>query len=88
MSGILFLVLERENFFIRFHALQSVIVFGGLFVVDVGLRVIPFLGRLLDPIFNLISILLWILLIVKAFSGERYKLPYVGELVERGLGRI
>ena len=37
ISGIVLLVLEQKNRFVRFHALQSIILFGSLTVADVGL---------------------------------------------------
>lgn len=90
VSGIIFYVLEEENSYIRFHALQSIIVFGMLFIVGQITRVfwvLPFIGHLLYMIINvcigLFAFLLWILLILKAYKGERYKVPFVGPYAEK-----
>ena len=44
VTGIVFLIIEKENKFVRFHAMQSIIVFGGLFVLQIILSFIPFIG--------------------------------------------
>jgi uncharacterized membrane protein len=84
----LFLVLEKKSRFVRFHAMQSLITFGGLFVISLVLGVVPVLGWLTGMVLNLLGILLWVVLLVKAYQGEMYKLPYVGEVAEKQLGKI
>ena len=50
ITGILFFVLEKDNKFVRFHAMQSIIVFGFLLVLNAILAVIPVIGWVLMPI--------------------------------------
>lgn len=88
VTGVLFLVLEKKNKFVRFHAMQSLITFGGLFIVDRVLRTMFFWGWSLWGIVNLAELLLWIILMVKAYQGETYKLPYVGAIAERQAGKV
>lgn len=88
ITGVLFLVLEKENKFVRFHAMQSLITFGGLFVVSILLGMVPLLGWLVGRVLNLVEILIWVVLLVKAYQGERYKLPYIGEIAEKQLGKM
>jgi len=83
ISGIVFLLLEKENRTVRFHAIQSTITFLVIFVATRVLMFIPVIGLILSPILMIASILLWILLMVKAYQGEKYKLPYVGDIAER-----
>jgi len=86
ITGIVFLVLEKEDKFVRFHAIQSIITFGALWVVLMGLGIlenIPFLGivfNLLQVPVIIVGFILWIILMVKAYQGEEYKLPWVGDL--------
>ncbi len=82
LTGILFLLLEKENQFVRFHAMQSLAAFLALFVLSLVVGWIPILG-LLSPIIFLLAVILWILLMVKAFQGEMYKLPWAGEFAEK-----
>jgi len=83
ITGIIFLALERENKFVRFHAAQSLAVFLPLFVALIILGVIPFIGWILSLILSILTLLLWLFLMFKAFQGEKYKLPVVGDFAER-----
>jgi uncharacterized membrane protein len=82
---------------VRFHAAQSAVVFLGLHLLRGVLGLIfgmgwwfggagswgAFtLGALLVNLFSLLSLVLWIVLMVKAFQGVRFKLPVAGEIAE------
>ena len=82
VSGIVFLVIEQENKFVRFHALQSIITFGALTVAGALLSWIPYVGSVFGTIIGILALVLWILLMVKAHQGELYKLPVAGEVAE------
>jgi uncharacterized membrane protein len=81
VTGIIFLLVEKENKFVRFHAMQSTLVFIGIVAVDILLQIVPILGALI-VIFIVIpaSALLWLLLMYKAYQGEEFKLPLVGQM--------
>jgi uncharacterized membrane protein len=83
VSGIVFLVLEQKNRYVRFHALQSIIVFGSLTLVGVVFGHIPVIGPGFSAIFGITGFILWIILMVKANSGEMFKMPWAGNLAER-----
>ena len=87
ISGIVFLLLEQENKFVRFHAIQSIVVFGAITVIQIILGFIPIIGLVLSYIIWLISLVLWIVLMVKAYQGQTYKLPWAGEFAERRAGQ-
>lgn len=80
VTGIVFLVIEKENKFVRFHAMQSTVFFAGLFVLDIVLQVIPFIGFLF-VIFLVFpaTVIAWLFLMYKAYQGEEFKLPIVGQ---------
>ncbi len=82
VTGLLFFLLEKDNRNVKFHALQSLIAFLALSVITYVLGRIFLFGYLLW----LATILVWILLMIKAYQGERFKLPWVGDLVESILG--
>lgn len=86
VTGIAFLLAEPKNRFVRFHAMQSTIVFLALSVLTVVLQVIPILGMLI-AVFLVVpaSAILWLILMFKAYQGERFKLPIVGEMAEQRL---
>ena len=79
ITGLIFLLTEKENQFVRFHALQSIITFGALFVINIVLGFIPFIGWLLW----LLSVVLWVVLMVKAYQGQMFKLPVIGDIAEK-----
>lgn len=88
VTGIIFLLLEKQSKFVRFHAMQSTLLFGGVFVINIALGFIPILGWLAGLILSLISFVLWIVCMWKAFQGEIYKVPYVGNLAEQQLAKM
>jgi uncharacterized membrane protein len=81
VTGIIFFLMEKENKTVRFHAIQSTIVFLGLFIVFIVLSFIPFIN-LLIPLIWLVEIVLWLVLIIKAFQGEKFNLALVGDMAE------
>jgi uncharacterized membrane protein len=81
VTGIIFLLVEKENRFVRFHAMQSTLVFAGIVILDILLQIVPILGALV-VIFVVIpaSAVLWLFLMFKAYQGEEFKLPFVGQM--------
>lgn len=86
VSGLVIYLLETENKFVRFHALQSIITFGALMVAAIILGWIPAVGRIIGWAISALSFVLWIVLMVKAYQGEKYKLPIVGDIAEKRIG--
>ena len=92
ITGIIFLVIEKENSYVRFHAAQSVGLFVAFLIFSVVLSVIstvlvaiPVLGWIIALLFGLLSLLLgllglflWLFLMYKAYSGEEWEFPWVG----------
>ena len=87
LSGLALLVLEPRDPYVRFHAAQSVVVFGGLTVLNTGLTFLPFIGWLRVPIAGLVTIGLWVLLMYRAWedsrSGVPYRLPIAADVADR-----
>ena len=83
ISGIIFLILEQKNRWVRFHAAQSIVVFGTITVANIILGWIPIVGTAFIGIISAIGFILWIILMVKAYHGERYKLPWAGDVAEK-----
>ncbi|MDD5730278.1 MAG: DUF4870 domain-containing protein [Candidatus Omnitrophica bacterium] len=82
ISGIVIFALEKDNKFVRFHALQSSIVFGALFVLSIIVSRIPLIN-ILSPIIGVVTLILWIILMIKAYQGEKFKLPIAGDIAEQ-----
>ena len=101
ITGLIFLLLDKRPY-VRFHAAQSIVVFVGLHILRAVLAAIFgmgwwfgglgdwgvfTLGALLLNLVTLASLVLWVVLMVKAFQGVRFKLPLAGEIAERLAGR-
>ncbi|HYW12813.1 MAG TPA: hypothetical protein VE871_12685 [Longimicrobium sp.] len=90
ITGIFFVLMEKQSRFVRFHAMQSTLVWLALIVVNVVLNVfnavlsrIPFIGWLfalgLAMVFGLACLALWLALMFQAYQGREWELPVVGE---------
>ncbi len=86
-TGLIFLFAEKENSYVRFHALQSLVAFGVLHIAATVIWIIPILGGIVSVLISIGMFILWIVMMVKAYKGERYKLPVVGDFVEQQLGK-
>jgi uncharacterized membrane protein len=87
VSGIVFLILEPKNKFVRYHAIQSIIVFGAITIVLAILSPIPIVGTIFFGILWALWVILWIVLMVKAYQGTKYKLPVSGNMAEKWAGK-
>jgi uncharacterized membrane protein len=95
LTGLIFFLIEKENKFVRFHAMQSMIVFGALFVFQIAIGILSGIFAaigvgFLIPLFTvttglvaLLGFILWILLMIKAYQGEMFKLPIAGDIAEK-----
>jgi len=88
VTGIVFYLLEKENKFVRFHAMQSILTFLPLSVIywlfGWMLWWMPFIGWAISVLIGLLMFILWIMLMIKAYQGEMFKLPIVGDMAEKG----
>jgi uncharacterized membrane protein len=83
ISGSIFYAIEKKNKFVRFHARQSIMVFAFLFVLNVLAKLLPFIGWPISTLLGIIGIVIWIFLMIKAYTGEYFKLPVIGDIAER-----
>ena len=83
LTGIVFLLIEKDPF-VRFHAMQSIVAFGLLTV----LSFVPVIGWLLSPLLMIVGFILWLVLIFKAYQGEEFKLPWIGEFAQKQAGKM
>lgn len=96
VTGIIFFLLEKQNRFVRFHAMQSILFFGGISVLEIAIGIVSGvfggiigLGLLslgltcLSSIVGLVAFVGWIVLMINGFQGKYFKLPIVGDMAER-----
>jgi uncharacterized membrane protein len=96
IPAIIFLVTAPYNksSYIRFHSWQCLFMALAWFVIDVAVMIFgSFLSffRLLTfglyPLISLAMLILWIMVLIKAFNGERFKLPIIGDLAAKQAGQ-
>jgi uncharacterized membrane protein len=83
LTGIVMLLIEKDPF-VRFHAMQSIITFGFLTI----LAIVPVIGWVLSPLVMIVGFVLWLVLIFKAYQGEEFKLPFIGELAKKQVSKM
>jgi uncharacterized membrane protein len=92
VTGIIFLLFERDNKTVRFHALQSIIWFGFLAVLGIAAGLvlgliswIPLIGGLVawvvNSVLGLIGTASWLFLMFKAYQGAEFRIPVIGDAV-------
>jgi uncharacterized membrane protein len=88
IPAIIFLIVEpyNKNSFVRFHSWQSIFFGIAAFAVDIILSVIPIVGWIIIPFAMLGFLIIWVIVLMKALKGERYKLPVIGKLAEQQAG--
>jgi len=93
ITGLFFLLAEQRNRFVRFHAMQSILVFIALSIVWAIVRLLSgvfligwLFGCILTPALGIASFLIWAGLIIMAFLGRDIKLPFIGDLAARLTG--
>ena len=92
ITGLIFFFIDRRPF-VRFHAAQSIVVFGGLTVVRFALGMMFItgtgfhMGFALLALVSLIGFILWILLMIKAYQGERFRVPIAADLADQIFGK-
>lgn len=94
IGGVVFVAIEKDNRYVKFHAWQSIVFSAAFIIASIGYTVIaailghiPFLGWLIDLLLGAVvyigGFVAWVILLIKSFSGEEYKLPFIGDFAEQ-----
>lgn len=98
ITGLIFYFIDKRPY-VRFHAAQSIVVFGALHILSIilgiffGLSIVAggltgfSLGLGILRLVQLACLVLWILLMIKAYQGERFRVPFAADLAERIFGK-
>ena len=87
VSGLIFLLIDKRPW-VKFHAAQSIAVFGGLTVIRIGLLFMShFLGWAIFGLIGLVSLVLWIFLMVKAYQHETVRIPIAADIADSLAGK-
>lgn len=93
LTGLIFFLVDKRPF-VRFHAAQSIVVFGALhaaqIVLGVGFGFIGWAGWgfmwMFHSLLGLAAVVLWILLMIKAFQGQRFRIPIAADVADKLAG--
>ena len=83
ISGLVFILIEQESKFVRYHAMQSIYIFGTVTVVAIVIGWIPVIGNVIAGLLGLIGFALWIFLMIRAYQGAKPKVLWAGDLAEK-----
>jgi len=83
VGGLVFLLIEKDSKFVRFHAIQSIGTFIVFFVAVLIFLFIPFIGWIIDLLLYIAFVILSIFLMYKAYQGAKFKLPIIGNIAEK-----
>lgn len=97
VTGLIFFLVEKTNQVVRFHAAQSIVFSAFTIVLWIVLMIVTAvlysISWTMGNLFNLVTMLIWlglfivwIVLLVKGYSGEKWKLPVLGDMAERLAG--
>jgi uncharacterized membrane protein len=98
ITGLIFYFIDKRPY-VRFHATQSIVVFGGLHIISIVLAMFFgfsllagglsgfSMGYAFYGLVNLVGLILWILLMVKAYQGERFRVPVAADIAEKLFGK-
>jgi uncharacterized membrane protein len=90
VTGIIFLLIDKRPW-VKFHAAQSIVVFGGLTIIRIGLSVLRgvvggFMGwgmiSLIGLAISLVGLVLWIVLMVKAYQHATFRVPIAADIAD------
>ena len=94
ITGLIFFLIDKSNDVVRFHAAQSILFSGSMIVLWIVITILQFvilsISLSLGSIFSLLTMLLglavfvlWVVLLIKGYSGQKWKLPVIGDMAER-----
>ena len=94
LTGIIFILIDKRPF-VRFHAAQSIVVFGALTILKVGLGIVMGVGgfvgfglwAMISMVLGLLGLVLWILLMIKAYQHELFRVPIVAPIADGIAGK-
>ncbi len=87
VTGLIFLLIDKRPW-VKFHAAQSIAVFGGLTIIRIGLLFMShFLGWAIFGLIGLVSLVLWIFLMVKAYQHQTVRIPIAADIADSLAGK-
>jgi uncharacterized membrane protein len=94
LTGIIFILIDKRPF-VRFHAAQSIVVFGALMLLRIGFGIVMGIGgfvgfglwALVSMVLGLLTVILWIFLMIKAYQHELFRVPIAAPIADGIAGK-
>jgi len=83
ISGLIMFLLETKSRFVKFHAMQGLITFLGLYIVGNILGRLPLIGDLIVILTGLATLAFWIIMMIKTYKGEWFEIPYISDYAKK-----
>ena len=94
ITGLIFFLIEKSNDVVRFHAAQSIVFSGSVIVLWIVLAIVGMIvatvSWTLGSLYSILTLLVWlglfvvwVILLIKGYSGTKWKLPFLGDIAER-----
>jgi len=88
VTGLIFLAVEKNSRFVKFHALQSTLLFASLFIMNVVLSFIPLIGWIFNLLLVPVTLACWIACMLLALQERKFLVPVIGPIAERESDRF
>jgi len=86
VTGLVFFLTEKENRFVRFHAMQAICFSLAMMAISFALMFIPLIGWVLIPLVQIGTFVIWIICMVQAYQGKWFRLPVIGDVAAKQAG--
>jgi uncharacterized membrane protein len=94
ITGLIFFLIEKSNDVVRFHAAQSIVFSGSVIVLWIVLAIVGMIiatvSWTLGSLYSILTLLVWlglfvvwVIMLIKGYSGTKWKLPFLGDIAER-----
>jgi len=87
VTGIIFLLIEKENKFVRYHAIQSIGLSVALILIYTVLSFIPFIGWLIGLLLSPVTMILVVYVMWQAYQNKYFKLPIISQIAEEQINK-
>jgi len=88
VTGLIFLAVEKDSRLVKFHALQSTLLFASLFIINVVLYYIPLIGWFFNMLLVPAALVCWIVCMLLALQEKKFIVPIVGPIADRESSRF
>ncbi|MDV2583369.1 DUF4870 domain-containing protein [Alkalibacillus haloalkaliphilus] len=88
ITGLIFLLVEKDSKFVRYHAFQSIFIWVSLFVLSMVIGFVPLIGWLISLLLAPVGFVIWIVCMIKAYQGKWFKFPVVGNIAEEQVNKM